>query len=80
MKACIAIVRLKAILGLTDRELGAAYPPRNSPAGRTILRILLWLGQVGEALPIERHFLHLIGLALELARQERRSIRDQLDN
>ena len=80
MKACIAIVRLKAILGLTDRELGAADPPRNSPAGRAILRILLWLGQVGEALSVERDLLHLVRLALELARKHRRSICDQLDN
>ena len=80
MKACVAVVRLKAILSLTDSELGATNPSCNSPAGSSVLGILLRIGQVCEALTVECHLLHLIGLALELARQERRSIRDQLDN
>ena len=44
MKACVAVVRLKAILSLTDSELGATNPSCNSPAGSSVLGILLRCG------------------------------------
>ena len=80
MEACVSIVGLKAILSLTNRELGATNPPGNSATSRSILRILLWLAQVGEILPIERNLLHLISLALKLAGEKRGAIANQLQD
>ena len=74
MEACVPIVSLEAVLVLADRELGAAYPPGHSTTGRSILGIFVRVAQIGKILPVERHFLHLVSAALELAGQKRGSI------
>ena len=74
VEARIPIVGLEAVLVLADRELGTAYPSGHSATSRSVFGILFRVAQIGKILPVERHFLHLVSAALELAGQKRGSI------